>query len=135
MAVEAGEFRIAAMTTKADEALNGPFYFALQGFDDMHAQFAGTVTKPMVVGVPCNYPMEVETDQYTTTDTYAVGDALQIKDGGKVGLKAAGHTIVGIVTSIPAARWVNNAVAVTGYRLGNNVNVIRFATVLIPPVS
>lgn len=135
MVLDANTWRVTAEGT--DKGTTTPVYFALQAATDLSAQFAGSVTLPKITGIPCNYPMEVETDQYDAAGTYTIGTLLMAGDNGKVTDRddAAGNTSIGIVTAVPFRRWVNDAVAVAGYRTGNNVSVIRFMTCFLPVLS
>lgn len=135
MVLIAGSWRVTTEST--DRATKTPTYFALQPATDLAAQMAGTITLPKITGIPCNYPMEVETDQYDTAGTYAVGTMLMPGDTGLVTDRDAGsaYTAIGIVTAIPFRRWINDAVAVAGYRTGNNASVIRFMTCFLPVLT
>lgn len=122
-------------------------FWALQGAENYEAQAAGSVSQPVIAGLPCTFPLEIETDQYleskaTGAITYNVGDFLQVGayDGGAVGAgkvapKVDKGTAIGVVTRAPYRRWVNSATAVENQRTGNNVNVIRFITVYAPVLT
>ncbi len=133
MVLTSNTFRVTTEST--DKATTVPAYFALQPATDMNAAMAGTISRPKITGIPCNYPMEVETDQYDTAGTYAIGTMLMTGDTGTVTNRDSGQTAIGIVTAIPFRRWVNDAVAVAGYRTGNNVSVIRFMTCFLPVLT
>ena len=133
MTLASDKFRVT--TNSSDRAYKTLFYFALQAATDLSAQMAGTVSVPMIVGMPCNNVLEIETDQYDATGTYAVDTLLTAGDNGTVTPWASGYTVVGIVTQVPAQRWVNDAAAVAGYRTGNNASVIRFRTLWVPILS
>lgn len=120
----------------SDAKTTTPVYFALQAATSLDAQMAGTVTLPKITGIPCNYPMEVETDQYNAAGTFTIGGLLEAGNDGKVTNRVTSDaTAVGIVTSVPFRRWINDAIAVPGYRTGNNVSVIRFMTCFLPVLS
>lgn len=124
-------------TNSSDRANKSLFYFALQPATDLSAAMAGSIALPRLVGMPCNNPLEVETDQYDATGTYAIDTLLMAGDSGKVVnvTLGSGYTVVGIVTQVPTARWVNDATAVSGYRTGNNVSVIRFRLLFAPAIT
>lgn len=118
------------------------FYAALAGTTDPTSGFAGTAFDP-AGGVPAITAIdlamdgEYETDVYDPKATLEVGDALTVKDG--VLTKAAdGDKTVAILTQAPAARWINNAVALPkggkdprlAIRTGARSTVIRFKTAL-----
>lgn len=133
MVLDADTWRVTAEST--DAATTTPVYFALQPATDLATQMAGTISLPKITGIPCNYPMEVETDQYDAAGTYAIGTMLMPGDNGTVTNRDATKTAIGVVTAVPFRRWVNDAVAVAGYRTGNNVSVIRFMTCFLPVLS
>ena len=135
MALDANSWRVT--TVSSDTTTKTPVYFALQAASDLSAQFAGSVALPKITGIPCNYPMEVETDQFDPAGTYTIGCGIGPGDAGKVINRAAGvgNTMIGFCTAVPYRRWINDAVAVPGYRTGNNVNVIRFMTCFIPALA
>lgn len=92
------------------------FYVALQDYTDPTAAFAGTGFSPTEGGVPAITGLdlgqdgEYETSVYDTAATYVVGDKLTVVDG--LLTKAGdGDAVVGFVTTAPAKRWINNAIA------------------------
>ena len=109
----------------------GPIiHFALQDFAQPDVTFAEGLT-----ALPCRFPCEVETDQFDSAGTYALGTYLTGGTGGEVTDHNDDETACGIVTRVPYARWANDAVAVAGSRTGNRINVISFWTIYAPNLS
>lgn len=136
MVDDGGSFRL----TEAGQTKGGIVYWSLNGETEPEAEYAGSNTHPKIAGLPCTSALEIETDQFVA-GTYAVGEMLtpDIPTGtdlptGKVkGIGAdPDEWVVGIVTAVPSKLWINDAVAIDGKRLGNQVDVIRFSTVYIP---
>jgi hypothetical protein len=138
-----GQWVKATASDDADPAKH--IHFALMPQDDLTAGMAGSVGQgaygpntgglPRITGLSCSMPMEFETDQYDTGQTYAIGDLLKPANGGVVTLHSTGKNCVGQVTKLVASRWVNNAVAVTGYRTGANVNVLTARSLWVPKLT
>jgi len=121
-------------------------YFALMSQLDLTAGMAGTIGQGVsggqatITGLACSMPMECETDQFvgspalgaylTLAGTAANADG----NGGKLVTYTAanGETVYGQVTKASTVRWANDAVAVSGWRTGNKVTVIRFRAMYIP---
>ena len=90
-----------------------------------------------ITAIPCTGGYEIETTEFKTDDTYAVGAALYVVNG-KLQATDPGSsaTVVGYVTAAPAERWINNAIAVQAdgtdqrlaIRTGANKFVLRFRT-------
>jgi len=112
-------------------------FFALQGFNDLTAGMAGTVGQgnaggvPYITGFAVGNPVEFQTDQFVD-DTYTIGQLLTIGDTGKLGDHDTGENCVAQVTAVAANKWVNDAVAVTGYKNGAFVTVLTARTMWIP---
>lgn len=115
-------------------------YVALQDKEDPTAGFVGSAFdpkggEPAVTGLDLAQDGEYETSVFDMTKTYAIGDKLTVADGK---LTKGGSVTVGIVTAVPASRWINNAVATPpgqkdrrlAYRTGAREKVIRFKTAL-----
>jgi hypothetical protein len=133
----------------AAQATNPAAYihFALKSQLDLTAGMAGTIGQgsgmhwngttmvrgtAVVPALSVGMPMEVETDMFDTGETYASEDLLTVGANGKLTLHTAGDNIVGQVTKGVSTRWVNDAVAVTGWRTGANVSVLVFRTLWVP---
>jgi len=140
----------------ADDSSIGKYmYFALQAQDDLTAGMAGskgqgparywddtspdTVGTNMGAGTPtitalaCGQPFEFETDQYdAAAGALGVGGLLTAGVDGVLTAHDTGENCVGQVTKVATSRWVNNAVAVTGFRTGNNVSVLTARTLWLP---
>lgn len=121
-------------------------YVALMAGDDLVAGMAGNVGSgvfsaatgnPQLTGLALSPSMQIETDMFTddSNDTFAVGDFCAVGADGKFVKHADDKTAIARVDAVPAARWVNNAVAVTGWRTGANVSVITLTTMYIPNLS
>jgi len=123
-------------------------YIALMDYADLVAGMAGGVgqgvsggldhlgaaaTGPRLTGLAISMPMEIETDQYNGSPT--VGQFLMCGANGKFTVLTDGLTALGQVTQGVTTRWANDAIAVTGWRTGNKVNVIRIRTMYIPGLS
>lgn len=127
------------LATSAVDANTAAFiYFALMGQSDKAAGMAGTVGQGVsggvarVTGIACGQPFEFETDQYNPAVSYAVGDLLRPGDSGYVTTHATGKNVIGQVTKTVASKWVNNAIAVTGWRTGAYSNILTARSLWIP---
>jgi hypothetical protein len=138
------------VTTALNSDASAYPHFALQAQDDLTAGMAGTKGQgpakhwngsAMVAGtatiaaLAVGQPFEFETDQFDATGTYLVGTLLTFLDDGKLGVHTAGDNCVGQVTKVVTTRWVNNAVAVTGFRTGDNVSVLTARTLWVPKLT
>ena len=130
------EFKLATATQATDATAY--IYFALQGQDDLTAGMAGTRGQgvfggyPKITGLAVGMPTEFETDQFNAGESYAIGDLLTCGASGKLTPHTTGDNCLAQVTKTVASRWVNDAVAVTGFRTGANVNVLTARTLWIP---
>ena len=136
-----GNWRVCQDTDAGDSTHPGAFaFFAFMPDTDLTAQMAGGYPvngnqPPKLAGLAVSPTNEIETDMYNTTNgTPALGDFLTHGVDGKLTVHTDGCTALARVTKAPATRWVNNAVAVSGWRLGNNVSVIRGLTMYLPCV-
>lgn len=117
-------------------------YVALSGLDDPTAGFAGTSFDPKggtprVTGLDLAQDGEFETSVYENR-TYEVGDPLYAKAGVLTndGSGSDSPVVLGYVTMVPKARWINNAIAVPeggkdqrlAIRTGATKTVLRFKT-------
>jgi hypothetical protein len=119
-------------------------WFALQPSDDLVARMAGVPEngapgRAVINALACSPTCEIETDMFVQPGlqghaTLIVGDMLQVVNEGKLGLITDGATACAQVTRTQYHRWVNNAVAVVGFRTGNVKNVIRAITMYVPSV-
>lgn len=129
-------FKLATAAIKADPSKY--VFFALQGQNDLVAGMAGSIGQGFaggtarVTGLAVGMPLEFETDQYKSDEAYVIGQLLSIGNGGKLAPHGAGDNVVAQVTKTAFVRWVNDAVAVTGYRTGANVSVLSGRTMWIP---
>jgi len=124
------------------------FYVALQDYSDPTAGFAGTAfvpnpteknpARPAVTAIDLAQDGEYETSVFKD-DTYEIGDELTVENGFLAKGGGSGEKTVGIVTAVPASRWINNAIAVPdtkdvdprlAVRTGARERVIRFKTAL-----
>lgn len=133
-------------------AVGAYLYFALIPQDNLAAGMAGTAGLEAditvagvhgsglkagvarVNGLAVGMPIEFETSEYVA-DTYTVGQLLTVANGGKLTkltLDATARNCVAQVTRVVRAKWVNNAIAVTGRRTGANVNVLTARTLWVP---
>jgi len=112
-------------------------YFALQAQTDLVAGMAGSIGQGVaggvarVTGIAVGMPFEFETDQFVAA-SYYIGQLLTVANGGKLVDHSSGKNCVAQVTKAVFSRWVNDAVAVTGWRTGANVNVLTARTLWIP---
>ena len=127
-----------------NQAKGGVVYWSLNGEVEPEAEYAGTVDAPIVAGLPCTAPMEIETDQFKASDTYTEGSFIvptvpASGDAATGVVELAGATatewVIGICTRAPYKRWINNATAIEGQRTGASKTVIRFTTVYIPAMD
>ena len=118
-------------------------YIALQDQDDLTAGMAGDVGQgansasdgePVINALSIVPSMQIETDAFDSSWTPNVGDFAEISDNGLT-THQDGSAAVAKVDAAIASRWVNNAVAVTGWRTGNNVDVITVTTLYIPNLA
>lgn len=129
-------FKLATAAIKQDASKY--VFFALQGQDDLVAGMAGSVGQGVgggtsrVTGLAIGMPFEFQTDQFKGDETYNVGDLLTTGNNGKLAPHANGDNVIAQVTKVPFVRWVNDAVAVTGFRTGANVAVLSGRTMWIP---
>ena len=139
------EWVVATAADQGTATVPGAFvYIALMGQDDLVAGMAGNVGQgavsvaagqPVVNALSIVPSMQIETDMFDSQADLAVGDWLSVGNGGVFTEHADGDTAIGQVLSVPTARWVNNAVAVTGWRTGNQVSVLALVTMYIPHLS
>ena len=137
-------YRVAQDANKADATKY--LYFSLIPQDNLTAGMAGTaglessvhgVTAGVarVNGLAVGMPFEFETTEYVA-DTYTVGQLLTVANGGKLTKFTTGTAnCVAQVTRPVKSRWVNNAIAITGRRLGANVNVLTARTLWVPKLA
>jgi hypothetical protein len=118
-------------------------HFALMAQTDLTAGMAGsvgagapnTIAYPAVAkvtGLAVGMPMEFETSEFVKTAVYTVGQLLAVANGGKLTAHNSGNNCIAQVTKASRVRWVNDAIAVTGYRTGANVDVLTARTLWIP---
>ena len=135
-------FKLAMAVDKTDATKY--LYFALQAQTDLVAGMAGSIGQGVakvypgmtagvarVTGLAVGMPFEFETDQFVA-DQYVIGQLLTVADGGKLADHTSGDNCVAQVTKTVFTRWVNDAVAITGWRTGANVNVLTARTLWIP---
>jgi len=142
-----GEFKLAnapgSTTTMGDFV-----YIALMGGSDYTALMAGNggtgsvpvaSAQPIITGLAISPTLEIETDMYADAAAASVGALLTVGDGANSTAAGkfcrhlnTGETVLGQVIKAAAAKWVNNAAAVTGWRTGNTINVITIRTMFVP---
>jgi len=133
------EFKLATASQDADPTAY--IYFALMPQDDLVAGMAGSVGQgvgggvPRITGLACGMPFEFETSEFDIAQSYSVGDLLKPGAGGELTLHTTGKNCVAQVTKVVTNRWVNDAVAVTGYRTGANISVLTARTMWIPKLA
>jgi hypothetical protein len=129
-------FKLATATQSTDAGAY--IFFALQAQTDLVAGMAGSVGQGVaggvarITGLAVGMPAEFETSEFDISEAYAVGDLLTVGANGELVPHTAGKNVVAQVTKPVTTRWVNDAVAVTGYRTGANVSVISGRTMWIP---
>ena len=151
VAAGASAFTIGAAdaTCQGTAAVPGAYmYIALMDYGDLVAGMAGGVGQgvtggldhlgaaasgPKITGLAISMPMEIETDQYSGGLT--IGQFVMCGANGQFVLHTDGLTALGQVTQGVTTRWANDAQAVTGWRTGNKVNVVRIRTMYIPSMS
>lgn len=116
-------------------------YICLMPQNDLVAGMAGNVgqgiapasgKQPVLTALAIQPTQQIETDMYVAADNLAVGDWCTVGDGGKFGKAADNDTAIARVDVAPTSRWVNNAIAVTGWRTGGPLTVITLTTMYIP---
>ena len=135
----ATEFSLATGT----EATNELAYilFCLVGQDDLVAGMAGSKGQgapngvAKITGLAVGMPLEFETSEFDSTDQYTIGELLTVGANGKLVAHTPGDNVVAQVTKVAATRWVNDAIAVTGFRTGANMLVLTARTLWIPCFS
>lgn len=157
MYIASGKFVIGAADATcqgvADTTPGAYMYIALMDYGDLVAGMAGGVGQgvkggldhlgaapsgPALTGLAISMPMEIETDQFDVLNPQwnpAVGEFVMCGPNGKFIKHTDGLTALGQVTQATTTRWANDAIAVTGWRTGNKVNVIRIRTMYIPNMS
>ena len=139
------QFHLATATQDSDASKY--LYFALQAQTDLVAGMAGSIGQGVgyivqpggapvagtarVTGLAVGMPFEFETDQFVPGN-YRIGQLLTVANAGKLTAHVSLKNCVAQVTKAVASRWVNDAVAVTGWRTGANVNVLTARTLWIP---
>ena len=124
-----------------DSAPAAYIHFALMSQTDLTAGMAGGVGQGVgggtarINGLAVGMPFEFETDQFNTTAQYTVGQLLTVMNGGLLTAHSSGKNCIAQVTAAVTTRWVNSAIAVTGWRLGANVSVLRARTLWIPKLT
>jgi hypothetical protein len=136
------EWEVAASADKGSDTTPGAFvYIALMAQDDLVAGMAGDVGQgvvaaaagqPVINALSIVPSMQIETDMFKADDEWDIGGWAQVGDGGVFAAHVDKSTAIAKVDAVPATRWVNNAVAVTGWRTGAPRSVIRLTTVYIP---
>jgi len=132
---DAGVWKLCTTGGKADPKQY--VFFALQSFGDLTAGMAGSSGQgnaggvPRITGFAVGNPAEIQIDQYVDA-VYTIGQLLTIGATGKVGAHTSGDNCVGQVTAAAANKWVNDAIAVTGFKTGAFLAVLTFRTLWIP---
>jgi hypothetical protein len=112
--------------------------FALMGQEDLTAGMAGTIGQgapggvPRLTGLAVGMPFVFETDQFDSQINYTVGMLLTCGTAGKLTMHNSGQNCIAQVTKVVTARWVNDAIAITGWRTGALRNVLTARTLWIP---
>jgi hypothetical protein len=138
-----GTWKLATATEAGSDTVNGAFiWFALQPDSDLSARMAGTPVQGspglgVINAIACSPTIEFETDMYYTAGSLTAGQFLQVGvNGSAVPGYLVAHTgnatAVAQVTVAPTARWVNNAVAVVGFRTGATKTVVRCISMYLP---
>jgi hypothetical protein len=133
------EFKLATATQAT--AAGAYVFFALMGQDDLVAGMAGTIGQgapggvARITGLAVGMPFEFESSEFDIGSTYAVGQVLTCGAGGELVAHTTGDNAVAQVTKVVSTRWVNNAVAVTGFRTGANLSILTARTVWIPAMA
>ena len=136
---DSATWKLATATQATD--VEAYLYYALMSQEDLTAGMAGSRGQgapngvPRVTGLACSQPMEFETSEYDTGESYAVGDLLTCGASGKLTPHSTLDNCVAQVTKAPYSRWVNDAIAITGYRTGANVNVITARSLWVPRLA
>ena len=116
-------------------------HFALMSQTDLTAGMAGGVGQGVgggtarVNGLAVGMPFEFETDQFNTAVNYTVGQLLTVANGGVLTPHSGSKNVIAQVTKAVTTRWVNSAIAVTGWRLGANVAVLTARTLWLPKLT
>jgi len=133
------EFKLATATQST--ASGAYIYIALMSQDDLVAGMAGTKGQgapggvARITGLAVGMPFEFESSEFAIGSTYAVGDILTCGNGGELVPHTTGKNAVAQVTKVVSTRWVNNAVAITGFRTGANLSIITARTMWIPTMA
>lgn len=137
--VSATEFGLASHTEATDH--EAYIYFCLVGQDDLVAGMAGTKGQgapngvAVITGLACGMPFEFETSEFDSTVQHSVGDFLTVGASGKLVAFTSGDNCIAQVTKAAGIRWVNDAIAVTGFRTGANMTVITARTMWVPALT
>ena len=131
-----GNWNVCQAIDAGDATHPGAFvFFAFMPDTDLTAQMAGGYPingnqPPKLAGLAVSPTNEIETDMFSGSPS--IGDFMTCGANGVLVAHANGNTALLRVTKAATTRWVNNAVAVSGWRLGNSVSVIRGLTMYIP---
>ncbi len=132
-------FKLATAAQDSDPAAY--IHFALMSQTDLVAGMAGGVGQGVgggtarINGLSVGMPFEFETDQFNTTVGYTVGQLLTVANGGILTPHTSTKNCVAQVTKAVSTKWVNSAIAVTGWRLGANVAVLTARTLWLPKLT
>ena len=132
----ATEFSLATGTQATDPLAY--ILFCLVGQDDLVAGMAGTRGQgasngvARITGLAVGMPLEFETSEFDSTDQYTIGELLTVGAAGKLVAHTPGDNVIAQVTKTASTRWVNDAVAVTGFRTGANMTIITARTLWLP---
>ena len=132
----ATEFSLATATQATDPTAY--IFFALVAQTDLTAGMAGSIGQgspngvAAITGIACGMPMEFETSEFDGSVNYNIGEYMTVGNAGKIVAQTSGDNVVAQVTKAATVRWVNDAIAVTGFRTGANMSVLTCRSLWIP---
>lgn len=136
---EGTEFKLAT-STQADEA-SAYIFFSLQDQTGLTAGMAGGKGRgadsgvARITGIAVGQPFEFETSEFDIANSYSVGDLLMPTDGGELTTHTDDKNVVAQVTKAVYNKYINSAVAITGFRTGANRSILTARTMWVPTFS
>ena len=142
---DSGTWKLATATQATDATAY--LYFALQPQTGLTAGMAGSIGQGVsqvwngssmttatakVTGLAIGQPFDFETQEFDITQSYSDGDLLTVGANGRITKHTTGKNCIGQVIDGVSNRWVNDATAITGYKTGATVSILKARTLWLP---